>query len=292
MSKSPRDSTRFTATGVWAHTKPGGRSTTLQFADPAPKNETPQQKVKRLREAANRAKLAQVTKWDYAYMYGRMAADATHRFAVYGIIFATGMCDDLFLHWFGSCGQLQPIDAILTVRIGCVGVLAVFSIGDMVVYNRRKRAIFFEDQEREQAKILALARDAVRSGAASPAQTALVEGIAEEERLMDIKKAERKLPSRFLWFLHGDWNEDKALKEQRRLAVEDFQKKEAEAHQSGSVTQAVQAAQQTRANSTPVPPVGGPLDQQAAKATAFADNTAKGVSNGWFGWVLGGSKKD
>ena len=90
MSKHVKDATRFTATGVWAHTRPGGRATTLQFADPAPKNETPQQKVKRLREAANRAKMAQVTRWDYAYLYGRMAADAAHRFTVYGLIFATG----------------------------------------------------------------------------------------------------------------------------------------------------------------------------------------------------------
>jgi hypothetical protein len=90
MSKSPKESTRFTPTGVWAHTRPGGRATTLQFADPAPKNETPQQKVKRLREAVNRAKLAQVTKWDYMYLYGRMTADAVHRFTVYGLIFATG----------------------------------------------------------------------------------------------------------------------------------------------------------------------------------------------------------
>lgn len=90
MVKSTKDSTRFTATGVWAHTKPGGRNTTLQFADPAPKNETPQQKVKRLREAANRAKMAQVTKWDVAYFYGRMGADMLHRATVYGIVFATG----------------------------------------------------------------------------------------------------------------------------------------------------------------------------------------------------------
>jgi hypothetical protein len=49
------------------------------------------QRVKRLREAANRAKMAQVTKWDVAYLYGRMAADFAHRAAVYGIVFATGM---------------------------------------------------------------------------------------------------------------------------------------------------------------------------------------------------------
>lgn len=88
LSKSTGDSTRFTATGVWA--RPGGRKTTLEFAGPAPKGETPQQKVKRLREAANRAKMAQVTKWDVAYFYGRMAADFAHRATVYGIVFSTG----------------------------------------------------------------------------------------------------------------------------------------------------------------------------------------------------------
>ena len=35
--------------------------------------------------------MAQVTRWDYMYLYGRMAADAAHRFTVYGLIFATGM---------------------------------------------------------------------------------------------------------------------------------------------------------------------------------------------------------
>lgn len=159
----------------------------------------------------------------------------------------------------------------------------------MVVYNRRKRAIYFEDQEREQAKILALARSAVATGTASPAQAALVEGIAEEEAAMDKKKAERKLHSRMLWWLHGEWNEEKALKEQRRAAVEDFQQKESKNTDAGvSVTQAVQEA---RSNASQ-PTVGGPLDQQAARATQFAENTAKGVSRGWFGWILGGSKKE
>lgn len=165
----------------------------------------------------------------------------------------------------------------------------MFSIGDMIVYNRRKRNIFLEDQEREQAKILARARSAVAEGTASPAQTALVQGIAEEEAAMEKKKAERKLHSRLLWWMHGDWKEEKALKEQRRLAVEDFKQKEVEASkESVSVTQAVQEA---RLNASQ-PTVGGPLDEQAAKAARFAENTAKGASKSWLGWVLGGSKKE
>jgi hypothetical protein len=97
MAKKPGDSTRFTPTGVWTHTKPGNRSTVLQFADPAPPNETPQQKVKRLREAANRMKMAQITGWDVAYFWGRVAADYAHRTAVYTIVFATGAASRFIL---------------------------------------------------------------------------------------------------------------------------------------------------------------------------------------------------
>ncbi|KAF2745190.1 hypothetical protein M011DRAFT_488420 [Sporormia fimetaria CBS 119925] len=264
MPKGPKDSTRFTATGVWAHTRPGGKSTTLQFAEPAPKNETPAQKVKRLREAANKARMAQVTKWDIAYFYGRTAADFAHRATVYGIVFATG----------------------------CIGVLAVFSIGDMVVYNRRKRAVWFQEQEQMQANILQSARDAVASGYATPAQRALVEGIAEEEALWEKKKAERKAPSKLLWWVHGEWNEDKELKEQRRLAVEQFQKEEKAAQASDqSVTQAVQDARASASISAarptaPPAAVGGPLDQVAAQAASKAEQK----TGGWFSW-LGGSKK-
>lgn len=263
MSKSPKESTRFTATGVWAHTRPGGRATTLQFADPAPKNETPQQKVKRLREAANRAKMAQVTKWDYMYLYGRMTADAVHRFTVYGLIFATG----------------------------CIGVLAVFSIGDMIVYNRRKRAIYFAEEERQQARILENARNAVAAGTATAAQNALVTGIAEEEEAMAKKKAERKAPSKLLWWLHGDWKEDKEIAEQRRLAVEEIKKHEMTGGQGVGIVDAVQEARQNFAPSTSIsstPIVGGPLDNTAEKATQKVEETGKG----WLGWIMGGPKKE
>ncbi|KAF2007142.1 hypothetical protein P154DRAFT_559033 [Amniculicola lignicola CBS 123094] len=268
MSRSPKDATRFTTTGVWSHASKPARSTTLN-PEPAPKNETPQQKVKRLREAANRAKMAQVTKWDVLYLYGRIAADASHRAAVYGIVFATG----------------------------CFGVLAVFSIGDMVVYNRRKRAIWFEQQEKEQAKILESAREAVALGTASAAQTALVDGIREEEEAMEKRKAERKAGSKILWWLHGEWNEDETLKEQRKKALEDIQREATEGvraveygvEQVGKgVTQAVREAREQVSNAvhtTPPPPavMGGPLDKAAASATES--------SKGWFGWITGGSKK-
>lgn len=165
----------------------------------------------------------------------------------------------------------------------------------MIVYNRRKRAIYFAEEERAQAKILALARSAVAEGTATPAQAALVTGIAEEQEALEKKKAERKLPSRLLWWAHGDWKEEKEIAEQRRLAVEEVKRQELQGGQGLGVAAAVQEA---RANSTPTsistptststPVVGGPLDNTAEKVVQKAENTGKG----WLGWMMGGSKKE
>jgi hypothetical protein len=178
-------------------------------------------------------------------------------------------------------------------QIGCIGVLAVFSIGDMIVYNRRKRAIYFAEEEKAQARVLETAREAVANGTASAAQTALVAGIAEEQEAYEKKKAERKAPSQLLWWLHGDWKEDKDIAEQRRLAVEELRKHEMT---GGSGTGIVNAVNEARQNLTPsstsaassTPIVGGPLDNTAQKATIKAEETGKG----WLGWIMGGSKKE
>jgi hypothetical protein len=182
---------------------------------------------------------------------------------------------------------------LLTLGTGCIGVLAVFSIGDMIVYNRRKRAIYFAEEERAQARILELARTAVAEGNATAAQAALVRGIAEEQEAMEKKKAERKAPSRLLWWLHGDWKEEKEIAEQRRLALEEVKKLEMTGGSGTGIVDAVQEARQNFAptstsTSSPMPIVGGPLDNTAEKATQKVEQTGKG----WLGWVMGGSKKE
>jgi hypothetical protein len=171
-------------------------------------------------------------------------------------------------------------------------VLAVFSIGDMIVYNRRKRAIYFAEEERVQARILEAARTAVAQGTATAAQSALVTGIAEEQEAFERKKAERKAPSKLLWWLHGDWKEEKDIAEQRRLAVEEIRKQEMTGGQGVGIVDAVQQARQnygpssTAASSTPI--VGGPLDNTAEKVTQKVEEKGKG----WLGWMMGGSKKE
>jgi hypothetical protein len=181
-----------------------------------------------------------------------------------------------------------------------VGVLAVFSIGDMIVYNRRKRAIYFAAQEREQALILSAAREAVANGTASAAQTALVVGIAEEEEAMEKKKAERKAPSKLMWWLHGDWKEEKLLEEQRRAALAEFKRMEEEGSREGGVGGVTRAVREARdhvaekvestlstSTATAAPVEGGPLDQEAASAAQKVEEKGKG----WLGWMWGSKKE-
>lgn len=175
--------------------------------------------------------------------------------------------------------------SMLTRVIGCIGVLATFSIGDMIVYNRRKRAIYLADQARTEAAVLETARTAVSNGRATPAQAALVEGVIEEEEYIAKREAERNVRSRFMWWMKGDWKEDKELAQQRKLTLADIKKKAAEEHGLG-IYEAVQQARQTGADGTSI--VGGPLDNAAENAVQSAEKTGKG----WLGWAFNKKKEE
>lgn len=83
--RSVADATRFTATGPHAFTRTPPASPT-----PAAAPETPQQRVARLRGAAQQAKLAQVSTFDRLVDRGRIWADRAHRVVAIGLIGATG----------------------------------------------------------------------------------------------------------------------------------------------------------------------------------------------------------
>lgn len=88
--RSVADATRFTATGPHAFTRtPPAAASAAAAAAAAP--ETPQQRVARLRGAANQAKLAQVSTFDRIVDRGRIWADRAHRVVAIGLIGATGV---------------------------------------------------------------------------------------------------------------------------------------------------------------------------------------------------------
>lgn len=86
MARSTADATRFTQAGPYASSK----ASAIAFSSPAPPNETPQQKVARLREAARRYKGGQESAWDKIVTRGRGVADFAHRFTALSLIGLTG----------------------------------------------------------------------------------------------------------------------------------------------------------------------------------------------------------
>lgn len=95
MPRSATDATRFTATTPHASTKPLPLGSKPPFnsqpaRQPGPAGETPQEKVRRLRAAADRARDAQVSTFDKFLVRGRVWADRAHRFTALSLIAATG----------------------------------------------------------------------------------------------------------------------------------------------------------------------------------------------------------
>jgi hypothetical protein len=81
--RSAADATRFTATGPYAS----------KMAPPsasARSGESPNEKVARLRAAAAKARLDQVSGMDKVVTTGRSVADRLHRFAALGLMGLTG----------------------------------------------------------------------------------------------------------------------------------------------------------------------------------------------------------
>ncbi|RPA92602.1 hypothetical protein L873DRAFT_1831064 [Choiromyces venosus 120613-1] len=116
MAPSPRsvaDATRFTPTGPHAFTR-----TPMSGAATASVGETPQQRVARLREAARKAKLDQISTVDKIIDRGRIWADKAHRVVAVSLIGATVLC----------------------------GGFTIFASIDMALYARRKKRAYLEEQ--------------------------------------------------------------------------------------------------------------------------------------------------
>lgn len=96
MPRSATDATRFTSTIPHASAKLGHSNSSRPSnvgppKIPGPPGESPQQKVKRLRAAANAAREAQVSTFDKVISTGRVWADRLHRFTALSLIGITCM---------------------------------------------------------------------------------------------------------------------------------------------------------------------------------------------------------
>ncbi|KAI9833178.1 MAG: hypothetical protein M1819_003801 [Sarea resinae] len=173
MPRSAADATRFTATGPHANSKSGISSSTAP-----PSKESPQDKVARLRRAAQQARLDKEPRFERVLARGRVWADRAHRITALSLIGLTGVA----------------------------GVVTVFALGDMIALNRRKRREFFAEEEKKHQFFLAAAQDAFAKGIADEDQIVLL----NRERAAAEAEAEKKkgIFTRAKGFLVGGLKKD------------------------------------------------------------------------------------
>ncbi|KAF4993662.1 hypothetical protein FGRMN_6380 [Fusarium graminum] len=138
--RSVKDATRFTSTIPHATSKAAQRTARIP-------GETPEQRVRRLRQAHLAAQHAQISKTDRIIDASRRFFDVAHRWTVGSIVIFTAVA----------------------------GVVSVYSVWDMVRYNRARRAEWVEAQKKLEDNELAMARLAYIKGEATEDQILLVE---------------------------------------------------------------------------------------------------------------------
>ncbi|UKZ67302.1 uncharacterized protein TrAtP1_008465 [Trichoderma atroviride] len=157
-SRSVKDATRFTSTIPHATSK----SATSAAAAPRTMRipgETPEQRVKRLRQAHLAAQQAQISRTDRVIDASRRFFDVAHRWTVGGLVMFSVVA----------------------------GVVSVYSVWDMLRYNRARRAEWIEAQKKFEADELATARIAYLKGDATEEQILLVEEANREAEEKGIK---------------------------------------------------------------------------------------------------------
>ncbi|KAH7157756.1 cytochrome oxidase c assembly-domain-containing protein [Dactylonectria estremocensis] len=144
--RSVKDATRFTSTIPHATSKSVGGSVAVPKTPRIP-GESPEQRVRRLRQAHLAAQKAQISKTDRFIDVSRRFLDVAHRWTVGGIVIFTAVA----------------------------GVVSIYSVWDMLRYNRARRAEWVEAQKKLEADELASARLAYLKGEATEDQILLVE---------------------------------------------------------------------------------------------------------------------
>lgn len=153
--RSVKDATRFTSTIPHATSK---QASAGAKASRIP-GESPEQRVKRLRQAHLAAQRAQISQTDKIVDASRRFFDVAHKWTV---------------------------GALVTFTV-VAGVVSIYSVWDMLRYNRARRNEWLEAQKRLEADTLASARIAYLKGTATEEQIVLVDEANREAEETGIK---------------------------------------------------------------------------------------------------------
>ncbi|KAF8867073.1 hypothetical protein BDZ45DRAFT_682606 [Acephala macrosclerotiorum] len=286
MPRSATDATRFTSTTPYASAKPPPSAANLQSkrAPPPPKSkgpvgETPQEKIRRLRAAADRARDAQVSTFDKIVVRGRVWADRAHRFTALTLIGATFVA----------------------------GGVTVYTFWDMIVYNRKKRAQFYQEQKALHQSAIYNARQSIAAGTATEQEINFIkmeddyQAKFEEERRR--KAAPGPIGKAKNWLFSGLTKEEEGEdvgSSERRLGYEALSEEDDSlGERESDIVRAIEEkkiaitenAKHAFAQERELEKTGGPLDRlgTAAERPAAVPASVEGQpkAKSWSSWIMG-----
>ncbi|KAL3424206.1 hypothetical protein PVAG01_03487 [Phlyctema vagabunda] len=256
MPKSVTDATRFTSTTPHASARPPSAYTkpipnASRLRTPGPTGETPQQKVARLRAAAAKTRDAKISTFDKVLVHGRVWADRAHRFTTLSLIGITFIC----------------------------GGVTVYALGDMMIYNRKKRAEFYAQEKATRENAIEKAKLAISHGTASQDD---IEFIEREETYRQYMEERINKPG--LWKRSTQWLFS-SLKKDDEISGESSTKKASGDATAGSaegsvlkaledkknvaegkITQAISAEKNRQRTGGPLDRLGSSDDENTPKA--------------------------
>ncbi|GAO16644.1 hypothetical protein UVI_02012640 [Ustilaginoidea virens] len=253
VPRSVKDATRFTSTTPHATSKSAvARTPPSATPRPSPRvpGETPEQRVRRLRQAHLAAQKAQVSRTDRMIDASRRFLDVAHRWTVGGIVVFTAVA----------------------------GVVSVYSVWDMLQYNRARRAEWIEAQRKLEADSLAAARIAYLRGDATEEQVLLV-----EEANRDAQEKGVKLPPLLSPPEHRTHFEEHVKPTFSRPSEEPGRKTDGKGSDDGGSIQSMESnkARDARESEKRNQVMGGSLDQLGLETDASAPKSGK---RGWWPW--------
>jgi hypothetical protein len=209
---------------------------------------------------------------------GRAVADMAHRFTTLGLIGFTGK---------EAVKNLDLPEANIVKVIA--GGITAFSLGDMIIYNRRKRRAYYEEQTALLKEKTEAARQAIAAGTADQDQILLLDRErVEQEATAALKNKKSMWQSVTGMLTSGLKKEDQPIMVETESrtgnpsAVLQVDSRAASQASSAAspIMQAVQEKRREGERAVPRDSKGGPLDQMADQAV----NAAK-AKGGWTSWM-------
>lgn len=206
-----------------------------------------------MRAAADAAKLGQISTFDKLVIRGRVWADRAHRFTTLTVVGATFIA-------------------------GCV---TVYASGDMIIYNRRKRAEFNAEQKARYEAAIHTATVAIKSGTATEAQIEFMErDKAKQAHMAALANRKSIFKKGSEWLFSGLKKEEQAEVgggPEALNGIGNSLNRIAKEEATGLKDKAKEAFSSEKKRQ-----VGGPLDQLGTSAETAMDSSKSG---GWMSFI-------